>query len=256
MKLVLLALLATSACVIDEADLGQVDQDVTTTNRLATNRLATNKLATNKLATNKLAAASFASGSPAQPLLSTADGRDVMTYMLQCALTPAQSITLKDSSGVSWTFTGLLGVAPAWTTRALTVDEQRWVTGCLLARVNYFGVVVNLSMRATLPALGTTPDAGYPKLDGRFYGNLFDPTGPKEYACDGRFDNAQRICADVSADGVTTNCGFTYTGSCAPAPQLNDVGACNANVTLCRTTRSGSLGLDAYSQIVSVYLQN
>jgi hypothetical protein len=253
MKLALLAILASSACVLDETDLGQTEQDVTTTNKLATNKLATNKLATNKLATNKLAAAAFANGMAAQPLLNTADGRDVLTYMLQCALTPAQSITLTDSFGTAWTFTGLLGVAPAWTTRALTVDEQRWVTGCLLARVNYFGVVVNLSMRATLPALGTTVDSGYTVLDGVFYGNLFDPSGPKEYACDGRFDNVQRICADVSPDGVTTMCGFTYTGACAPSPSSG--GACNALRTQCRPGLTGPLDATAYTQVVSVFLQ-
>ncbi|MEO8553677.1 MAG: hypothetical protein ABI678_27070, partial [Kofleriaceae bacterium] len=173
MKLALLAILATSACVIDEADLGQSDQDIT-----SNNKLATNKLATNKLATNKLAAASFATGMQAKPLLETADGRDVLTYMLQCALSSSQSITLTDSSGTPWKFTGAIGVAPAWTTRALTVTEQRWVTACLLARVNYFGVVVNLSLQGRLPALWTTTaDAPFTSLDGAFYGNLFDPSG-------------------------------------------------------------------------------
>ena len=249
MKLALLAILASSACVIDEADLGQTDQDVTTTNKLATN-----KLASNKLASNKLAAAAFANGMEAQPLLDTADGRDVLTYMLQCALTPVQSITLTDSSGTPWTFGGLIGVAPAWTTRALALDEQRWVTGCLLARVNYFGIVVSLSMRGDLPALATTvEERDYKELDGAFYGNLFDPAGALEYACDGKSDNALRICADLSSDGVTTMCGFTYTGPCQRGVL---VPACTGTspALSCRNALTATTSTATYSEVVSVYL--
>jgi hypothetical protein len=256
MKLALLTVLALSGCVLDDpADTGSDEQDIASTNKLATNKLATNKLATNKLATNKLAAASFAIGATGSPLIETSDGRDVLTYMLGCALTPAQSLTLTTSTGTAYTFTGLLGVAPAWTTRALTLDEQRWVTGCLLARVNYFGVLVNLSMRGNLPALATTSaEATYTKLDGSFYGNLFDPAGPTEYACDGRADNTLRICADVSPDGVTTMCGFTYTGMCRGTLTTLHGSACTGSPTAptCRTSLTET---PSYTQTVQVYLQ-
>ena len=248
----ILAIVALSGCALDEpADTGTDEQAVSAENKLATNKLATNKLATNKLATNKLAAASFSLGTAGSPLIETSDGRDVLTYMLGCALSATQSLTLTTSTGTAYTFTGLIGVAPAWTTRALTLDEQRWVTGCLLARVNYFGVVVNLSIRGNLAALATTPaEATYTALDGIFYGNLFDPAGPTEYACSGTATNPQRICAKVSADGVTTNCGFTYTGLCrtAVAP------ACPGDIKApsCRTTLTGTTM--SYTQTVLVFL--
>ncbi|HEX7704098.1 MAG TPA: hypothetical protein VF403_25325 [Kofleriaceae bacterium] len=258
MKIALLTVLALSGCVLDDpTDTGTEEQDIASTNKLATNKLATNKLATNKLATNKLAAASFAIGSTGSSLIETSDGRDVLTYMLGCALTPAQSLTLTTSTGTPYTFTGLIGVAPAWTTRALTLDEQRWVTGCLLARVNYFGVLVNLSMRGNLPALATTSaEATYTQLDGSFYGNLFDPAGPTEYACDGRADNTLRICADVSPDGVTTMCGFKYTGFCRPTLQSLAGAACTGTplAPSCRTTLTGTSPAP-YTQTVQVYLQ-
>jgi hypothetical protein len=256
MKLALLTILALSGCVLDDpTDTGTDEQDIATSNKLATNKLATNKLATNKLAANKLAAASFVIGVAGSPLIETSDGRDVLTYMLGCALTPTQTLTLRTAAGTPYTFTGLLGVAPAWTTRALTLDEQRWVTGCLLARVNYFGVLVNLSMRGNLPALATTSaEASYTKLDGSFYGNLFDPAGPTEYACDGGADNAQRICADVSTDGVTTMCGFTYTGMCRSTVVTSHGPACTGSVLApsCRTSLTGS---QTFTQTVQVYLQ-
>jgi hypothetical protein len=90
------------------------------------------------------------------------------------------------------------------------------------------------------------------KLDGSFYGNLFDPAGPTEYACDGGADNAQRICADASTDGVTTMCGFTYTGMCHSSADHGP--ACTGNLLApsCRTSLTGSL---SYTQTVQIYLE-
>jgi hypothetical protein len=68
-----------------------------------------------------------------------------------------------------------------------TCDEscQRWVSACLLARTNAYGVKVEISMRApdTAPlkvrqALATTPDevTELPLREGAFYGNMFAST--------------------------------------------------------------------------------
>lgn len=256
MKLALLALLASSACVLEEPDLGESEQDVMAQNKLASNKLASNKLAANKLASNKLAAAAFTTTLGTQQIVDTADGRDVLTYMLQCALGPTQTLTLKDSSGASWSFTGSIGIAPAWTTRALNASEQNWVTGCLLARVNYFGVVVNLSLQGNIQALKTTAqDKPFTSLDGGFYGNLFDPAGPKLYACDGPSTNSLRICADPDpATGNTqTMCGFTATGPCAagttPACTIS-----GGDVT-CRNALTNAATTLRYKEVVAVYLQ-
>lgn len=256
MKIALLALVL-SACALDEVeegDLGETSQDVTTTNKLATNKLAANKLAANKLAAAKLATASFATGLPAQPLLGTADGRDVMTYLVSCALSSTQTISLTSSTGTAYTFTGEIGLAPAWNTRALTADEQRWVSACVLARTNYYGVQVMLSMRGYNTALKTTSaDMTYTGLDGVFYGNLFDTTGAKEFACDGKATNTQRICADPDPASTTglTMCGFTATGACGPAVG----GACDFFAGKCRITATGAIGSTAYTQVIAVYLQ-
>ncbi|MFT3698796.1 MAG: hypothetical protein QM831_36960 [Kofleriaceae bacterium] len=251
MKLYLLALLVTAGCALDEMDLGEADQDIATSNKLAANKLAANKLAANKLAANKLASAAFAN-SDSGPLINTADGRDVLTYMISCALPAGQSITLTDSTGAAWSFAGSIGVAPAWSTRALTLDEQRWETGCVLGRVNYFGVKVDLSMRGNNAALAiTSADATYTELDGIFYGNLFDSSGPKEYACDGRAGNPTRVCADVSSDGVTTMCGFTYTGMCTGAGTAS---ACTGAMTA-PTCKTPTPTTTPFTQTVLVYLQ-
>ncbi|MEO8554299.1 MAG: hypothetical protein ABI678_30190 [Kofleriaceae bacterium] len=249
MKLALLALLFTG-CALDELDLGESQQDVMTSNKLASNKLASNKLASNKLAANKLAAASFATGQLARPLVENADGREVLTYLVACALGPTQSVAFTSSTGTAYKFTGEIGIAPAWTTRALTLDEQRWTSACVFARTNYYGIPVALSIRGHHPALGTTSgDLAYTSLDGGFYGNLFDPTGPKEYACDGRSTNTQRICADPAPDGVTTNCGFTFTGMCGGLHA-----ACDFASDKCRITLNGPLDSTVYAQVAIVYL--
>ena len=91
----ILAIVALSGCALDDqADTGTDEQAVS-----AENKLATNKLATNKLAANKLAAASFSLGTAGSPLIETSDGRDVLTYMLGCALSATQSLTLTTSTG-------------------------------------------------------------------------------------------------------------------------------------------------------------
>ena len=96
----ILAIVALSGCALDDqADTGTDEQAVSAENKLATNKLATNKLATNKLAANKLAAASFSLGTAGSPLIETSDGRDVLTYMLGCALSATQSLTLTTSTG-------------------------------------------------------------------------------------------------------------------------------------------------------------
>src|SRR5215472_1301088 len=57
-----------------------------TTNRLASNRLASNRLASNALAGEKLATVRLQANSDTAELLGTADGREVYSYIISCAL--------------------------------------------------------------------------------------------------------------------------------------------------------------------------
>lgn len=216
---ILMALLV--GCVTEE-DLSQMQDGVTSTNKLAANKLAANKLAANKLAAQKLGQGSFTGNA----LIETADGRDVLTYITRCALTPAQTVTLKASTGTSYTFTGEIGLGSSWLTRALTTSEQRWVSACVLARTNYYGVQVDLSLRGNNNVLATVLNelVTYSAPEAGFYGNLF-VAGQPEYAClslqkdlgVGSPSYALRQCAVPGADGKTTLCGFTYRGLCATA---------------------------------------
>jgi hypothetical protein len=83
--------------------------------------------------------------------------------------------------------TGEAGAGDAGASEAGTCDEtcQRWVSACVLARTNAYGVHVRISLRAPADApqgikdaLATTPDevANYTLREGAYYGNIFGTT--------------------------------------------------------------------------------
>src|SRR5262249_62198239 len=133
-----------------------------------------------------------------------------------------------------FTFQGQMGLAPRWLSEAMTSREERWVSACLLARVNYFGKRVIISMRATLlpvPALEASDDEQqtFSIFEGGFFGNLFLPN-PVTYACQGERTLAQaedpilqdRICtqetgATMAGGTPITYCRFLLTGHCKEA---------------------------------------
>ena len=243
------ALFALAGCMTETLDHASVDQAVEASNRLASNRLASNRLASNRLASNSLAVSALPGESP---LIETVEGRDVLSYIIGCALASSQELVLEDSTGTSYTFHGLLGLAPEWATRAPTLAERRWVTACVLARTNLYGVPVMLSMRGVHPELAISPgeDAEFTLLDGAFYGDLFDPEAPHEFACDGSADvgdadpttNTERRCAD-SEDGTTTLCEFTATGTCSEA--------CSATAPYIACPGGGA----SYDEVITVFIR-
>ncbi len=207
-----------AGCLDDGTELSESQDALTAGNRLAANRLAANRLAANRLAANRLAANSL----EAQGVMSTDGGRELMSYIVGCAMPTGQSLTLQDPNGVTYTYPGWIGLAPAWATRAPTVAERRWVTACLLARTNVNGVPVNISMRSDAnPILVTsaTERATYTQVEGAFFGDLF-AANPVTYACSNRgwapIAGTFRACA-LSSNGSSTDCGFIYTGACTTA---------------------------------------
>jgi hypothetical protein len=216
-----LALVMMSACVIDDE---AADEEIETSYKLGANKLGANKLGANKLGANKLGANKLgANGLATSDMMATADGREVFSYVVGCALPLGQSIVAKDAAGVSYTFAGAIGLAPGWATRAPTVAERRWVSACILSRTNLFGVSVQISLRhdTNTALLSTSAErTQYSAVEGAFFGDLFATT-PLLFACGNRSwspysSNSLRMCA-LSSDGRTTDCGFTYAGACTTA---------------------------------------
>jgi len=225
-----------------------------TANRLSANRLSAIRLTANQLAARKLSENRLEARSDAGKMLSTADGREVYSYIISCALPDGKEIdatvpgapdtappdTLYTCANESCHFPGSLGLAEYWIDHRLDVKGQRWVTACLLARVNYFGVKVIISLRGVAPQLlvGRHEAERYSLEEGGFYGNIFsDPSEPPDWnACRGKDaaagesgDLKLRVCTEPDPNDPThTKCGFNYAGDCGSyADSATASKACN-----------------------------
>jgi len=211
---------------------------VTTTQaRLAGNTLAADKLAANSAAASMLAASNLAveqlgpneyvvDPKAAGALLATEDGREVLSFIVSCALPEAVTLFATGADGTIYEFFGELDLASEWLDHPHREAGRGWVSACLFARVNDFGVPAVFSMRGQHKALATSPAeaATYTLEEGAFYGDYFvTPGAPFSWiACRGE-DQASgevgglilRDCAEPDPlDATHTRCGFTYAGDC------------------------------------------
>lgn len=174
------------------------------------------------------------------PLTRSADGRKQLQYLVSCALTPEQAVRYT-MGGQSTVLHGSMGLAPGWFDGGLKPQAQRRVSACILARTNYFGQRVEISMRADWPdapaALRTDAqeEKAFPRMEGRFFGNLFS-AAPSAYVCTPHLPNAaavreqaqwaashRRICAQSDgADTARSPCHFIRLGECTDAALRQD----------------------------------
>ena len=256
--------LGAGACVVDE--LPPPDQAATTDDtpveKLAANGLSASALSAHLSTVNQLASAALApSNSAVQTLLATTDGQTVLTYIVQCALPASASVTYTSAL----TITGQLGLAPDWGTTTPTASERRWVSACVLARTNYYGVTVALSLRGSNPALAAslTEPLTYLLTEAAFWGDLFAPGAPTQYSCDALVKStglslstmSLRDCAVPAAGSTTTTmCGFTFIGKCG-ALDVSLEPACKsllAPYSSCHTSQSASS--PTVAEVITVYL--
>jgi hypothetical protein len=257
-------------------------------NRLAQNRLAQNRLAQNRLAQNALSSTRLEATLATTELLATADGREVYSYIISCALPegvtmeaavpgapdiapPHTLYTCKDGKCV---FSGSLGLAPYWVDRPLPPKGQRWVTACLLARVNLHDTTEAISLRGVAPELTVSVDEAelYNVEEGAFFGNLFADGDEIDWnACrgegqaSGEFGGLNlRDCAeeDPSNRGFTY-CGFKYAGNCADfTPEFPGPYACKSfeaeegTYSDCHATEGNGQwpGSRPYREVITVYV--
>src|SRR5579872_3001350 len=110
-----------------------------TANALTANALTANALTANALTANALTAnALTANALTANGMTATAE---FLKYAVSCALPAGQTVTVT-VDGVTHTFPGQLGLAPEWGMDHGSCDGecQRWVSACMLARVDAAGV--------------------------------------------------------------------------------------------------------------------
>ena len=191
-------------------------------------RIVMNALSPSAFAASQLTTAVL-NGTNAAAMGTTNSARKVLSFAATCALDETQSIDFT-VSGVQYHYVGLMGVAPAWTSRALTTSEAAWVSACLVSRVNLTSSVVEISARGANAGYDTTIGevADYQLEEGGFWGNAFTNLGSVAgFSCNGVDQAADdtigelplRECAEW--DGVTGSnaspCGFSYAGLCSSA---------------------------------------
>lgn len=163
------------------------------------------------LASVSLTDASLSSLDGLAPLVEDDPGvATFLRYLVSCALPAGARVSVGGH-----TFEGDAGLGAAWATGPCDVECQEWVSACLLARTNAYGIPVVIHTRGPHPALGdVTPEmeAAFPVEEGAFWGNFFlDP--PREHACRGRgrdpLMSTFRVCAQRGS-----RCGIQYVGPC------------------------------------------
>lgn len=107
----------------------------------------------------------------------SSDCREVLRSAVECALTQDQSVTDPVTSEV---YTGWWGLSPSWLGGALDLDGRRYVTACMVQRLNYYGTHVPILLEGPHSAITTNTTYGpdYPLAESTVYGDLFSSSVP------------------------------------------------------------------------------
>jgi hypothetical protein len=212
-NMILISVLAFAGCMDVDSD---VSED-TESPRLAANGL----LPADVLATQLDPA--ILDQAHADALVTTTAGINVAHYLIPCALAPGHDIDVTGVDDLGNPYTGTLhgvhGLADDWTSGALTTAQQRFVSACVLAYTNRIGASVTISMRGPNAAFSTigSETTNYAVQEGAYFGNLFGSgknyVGPLACSGSGTTIASGRDCAKPT--GGTTQCGYTYAGTCA-----------------------------------------
>jgi hypothetical protein len=195
-------------------------------NKIVANKIVANKIVANKIAAHKIATNTFSVNlATAMELLGTAEGREVFSVIVACAL--PESIVLEATIGdTTFDFSGNIGLVPDWLVRPLSIDGQRWVSACIFSRINGDDVAIPISVRGPNPALAADADerAAFTLQEGGFFGNYFTPKDDPIawFACRGAAQArgetgglVNRDCAEPDPKNPSlTQCGFNYVGDC------------------------------------------
>ena len=140
-------------------------------NGMAMNGLAMNGMAMNGMAMNGLSTVGGLSSTSG--LMTTAGGRDIVTYMIRCAYPAGQSLVKQDQYGNSYTFAGSIGIAPEAAAGPCDLDCQEKISACMLAHVNNSGQHISIWMVGPDPGIGWGGSSDFPYQEGAFFGNIF-----------------------------------------------------------------------------------
>ncbi|XYH97663.1 hypothetical protein ACMHYB_59575 [Sorangium sp. So ce1128] len=202
----------------------------------ALNPNALNPNALNPNALNPAALSSSAMRAITDPGEAGALSRQLLSYVVGCALTPAQSFRFSWTDGLGVVrhevYWGIIGLVPDWSDKPLGQTDQQWISACVASRTNWYGTSVTISSRGSHPAIdktGTPELAIYTRMEGAFWGNIFAPS-PYLNACYNAANrdyvrSLARECAagHLDTSGAVQPCGMiSIRGTCdSYCQQLN-----------------------------------
>jgi hypothetical protein len=184
-----------------------------TLNGLTLNGLTLNGLTLNGLTVNGLESEDFSSWFARDAAVNAR----IMAYVVRCAVPAGEQRGYQDpSTGTSYTWDGVLGVAPAWASgQPMTEAEQQVVSACIAAHINKYGMHVALSVLGRTAQSEPIPYTSeelqsFPRREGCFFGNLFTQEG-LFVGMDGASlmdeESSPRACAlTTSQDSLSSQC--------------------------------------------------
>ncbi len=222
------------------------------TNRVTYNTISFADVTANHAAMTELASKRFSLNNPAAAsMLNTSGSRQVLEYLIGCALPSGQAFTVNAGSQ-TFVFQGDVGLAKSWKQNKLSAKEKRWISACMLARINNQGQLMKISLRGPHHALHVTQaeTSRFNQEEGVFYGDIFTGTAPVVgWSCRGAAQAAgegqegsalsYRDCAepggtrtggDEVPDDGNNQCGWGYAEDCF-IHQLDVPFACENKVT-------------------------
>jgi hypothetical protein len=169
--------------------------------------------------------------------------RNFMRYLVRCSFDSTVEISGVDPyDGTRYTWRGDAGLCPEWQTGAPSLQCLKWVSACVLARNNFFGIPIELSIR--LATSGPYPTTDPPA------------TVTEDIDREGHFPIPSFAPCGVQMSGLDRACGWTpdYVGICHPgdvvqigAGGIAFDGTCNGPVL--GTLTQGSLMLQICDDI-------
>jgi hypothetical protein len=265
-----LPVLALCACSLDEEAEPELEETAYTSfNALAPAALIDNGDALAALAGSALDGATTS-------LVNSQSGRQLLTYVVRCALRGGDQASFPRSGAPDLVYTGLVGIAQSWKGNSLGGKGQRLMTACLMAHVSAVGTTVPISVRSpTLREAPLTEKLLFPAQEMAVYGDIFAPASQRElFVCFG-----QAVAQSLGGNGglggalglpsyldyrmcsVSESCGFHRIGACYRWPSQPDVdrSACEVRsgnyYNQCHEAPIEEGNSPSWDDTVSVYLQ-
>ncbi|WP_426735019.1 hypothetical protein [Myxococcus faecalis] len=183
---------------------------------LAFNALTTNARSLEALTSQPLTTYTFEADARLRHQLEDPAARNVMHYLVECALPATATVEWMDRKKEVHSFSGGVGLCPEWGVRAPSAQCLGYVSACLLSRNNAYGHTVEISMRGE-----------HPRDDRRF-----NPTGVTQ-----QWHPMFLPCAH-GGRGAWEECGWVGegVGSCTPGEQVTIAAGAPRLDTSCTTT--------------------